>query len=149
MAQLYEKWEALFDVPAPSRSRGNRELRLGYASRIWPLASWGRKPHSLRCTPQHPRPLANSVEKAIAVRSLLGMRDENDKRAGRFGPNPLPPATMTPRERRAELCTLLATGLIRLRMREQGQHIEREGEFPLHNSLDQSGSAGPTERRAE
>jgi len=66
---------------------------------------------------------------------------------GRLGPNPLPPATMTPRERRAELCALLALGLIRLRMRKQAQHIERTGEFPLHNSLHQSGSAGPTERR--
>ena len=62
-------------------------------------------------------------------------------------PNPLPPANMNPHERRAELCTLLALGLIRLRMREKGQHIERTGEFPLHNSLDQSGSAGPTDRR--
>jgi len=62
-------------------------------------------------------------------------------------PNPLPPANMTPRERRAELCALLALGLIRLRMREQGQHIERTGEFSLHNSGDQSGSAGPTNRR--
>ncbi len=68
---------------------------------------------------------------------------------GRAGPNPLPPANMTPRERRAELCNLLALGLIRLRMREQGQHIERTGEFPLHNSGVQSGSAGPTERRTE
>ncbi len=65
----------------------------------------------------------------------------------RPGSNPLPPATMTPRERRAELCALLALGLIRLRMREQGQHVEETGEFPLHNSVEQSGSAGPTTRR--
>ncbi len=64
-------------------------------------------------------------------------------------PNPLPPANMTPAERRAELCALLAHGLIRLRMREQGQLFAKHGEFPLHNSLDQSGSAGPTERRTE
>lgn len=62
-------------------------------------------------------------------------------------PNPLSPELMTPAERRAELCRLLAAGLVRLRMRENGQHIEREGEFPLHNSLYQSGSAGPTDRR--
>lgn len=62
-------------------------------------------------------------------------------------PNPLPPDLLFPAERRAELCRLLAAGLVRLRMRENGQHIEREGELPLHNSLDQSGSAGPTERR--
>jgi len=64
-------------------------------------------------------------------------------------PNPLPPDMLSPAERRAELCRLLAAGLIRLRVRESGQHIEREGEFPLHNSLDQSGSAGPTNRRTE
>ena len=62
-------------------------------------------------------------------------------------PNPLPPDNMTPRERRAELCTLLALGLIRLRLRESTQLSAEHGEFPLHNSLDQSGSAGPTERR--
>ncbi len=47
----------------------------------------------------------------------------------RPGSNPLPPATMTPRERRTELCALLALGLMRLRMREQGQHIERTETF--------------------
>jgi len=65
----------------------------------------------------------------------------------RLGSNPLPPDQMTPRERRAELCALLALGLIRLRMREQAQLSAKNREFPLHNSLHQSGSAGPTERR--
>ncbi len=64
-------------------------------------------------------------------------------------PNPLPPEMLSPAERRAELCRLLAAGLVRLRMRENRQHIQREGVFLLHNSLDQSGSAGPTERRTE
>jgi len=68
---------------------------------------------------------------------------------GRLGPNPLPPANMTPRERSAELCRLLAAGLIRLRMRESRQLSAEHGEFPLHNSGDQSGSAGPTERRTK
>ena len=62
-------------------------------------------------------------------------------------PNPLPPANMTPSERRAELCRLLAAGLVRLRMRENGQLSAEKGEFPLHKSRDQSGSAGPTHRR--
>lgn len=62
-------------------------------------------------------------------------------------PNALPPELMTPAERRAELCRLLAAGLIRLRMQENGQLYESKGEFPLHNSLDQSGSAGPSNRR--
>jgi hypothetical protein len=62
-------------------------------------------------------------------------------------PNPLSPELMTPAERRAELCRLLAAGLVRLRMREKGQLTAEKGEFPLHNSRDQSGSAGPTNRR--
>ncbi|SEG23317.1 hypothetical protein SAMN05421751_11832 [Jhaorihella thermophila] len=62
-------------------------------------------------------------------------------------PNPLPPDMLSPAERRAELCRLLAAGLVRLRMRENGQLTAEKGEFPLHNSLDQSGSAGPTNRR--
>ena len=36
-------------------------------------------------------------------------------------PNPLPPDQMTPAERRAELCGLLALGLVRLRMRDKAQ----------------------------
>lgn len=65
----------------------------------------------------------------------------------RTGSNPMPADRLSAAERRAELCCLLAAGLIRLRMWEQGQHIEGTGEVPLHNSLDQSGSAGPTNRR--
>jgi len=34
-------------------------------------------------------------------------------------PNPLHPSLMTPTDRRAELCGLLALGLVRLRMRER------------------------------
>ena len=38
-------------------------------------------------------------------------------------PNALPPDQMTPAARRAELCGLLALGLIRLRMRETGRSL--------------------------
>ena len=38
-------------------------------------------------------------------------------------PNPLPPDQMTPAERRAELCGLLALGLVRLRMRERAKYL--------------------------
>lgn len=62
-------------------------------------------------------------------------------------PNPLPPDMLSPAERRAELCRLLAAGLVRLRLQENGQHSVNKGDFPLHNSLGQSGSAGPTNRR--
>lgn len=62
-------------------------------------------------------------------------------------PNPLPPQHMSPLERRAELCRLLALGLFRMRMGDQPQHSDDDGEFPLHNSADQSGHVPPTHRR--
>ena len=46
--------------------------------------------------------------------------------------NPLSPILMTPLERRAALCAILALGLVRLRQRELAQHAARTGEFPLH-----------------
>lgn len=62
-------------------------------------------------------------------------------------PNALPPDQMTAAERRTELCGLLALGLVRLRQRNHGKTTPDTREFPLHNSADQSGSAGPTDRR--
>ncbi len=56
-------------------------------------------------------------------------------------PNTQPPDQMSPTERRAELCTLLARGLIRLRMRENSELSGNTGEFRLHNSPEQSGTA--------
>ncbi len=58
-------------------------------------------------------------------------------------PNPVHPSKMTPAARRAELCALLGVGLARLHQRRRAQLSEENGEFPLHNSLEQSGSAGP------
>jgi hypothetical protein len=58
--------------------------------------------------------------------------------------NPLDPNRMTPPERRAALCRILALGLVRLRMRDTSQIPDKVGEFPLHNSADQSGHATPT-----
>lgn len=52
-------------------------------------------------------------------------------------PNPLHPDQMTPTERRAELCALLALGLIRLMQREQGEPSDRNGEIRLHYPADQ------------
>lgn len=57
------------------------------------------------------------------------------------GPNPLHPSHIPPLERRAELCRILALGLVRLRMRENAQRSDADGEFPLHNPADQSGHA--------
>ena len=62
-------------------------------------------------------------------------------------PNLFPSHLMTPAERRAELCRLLALGLIRLHARNCGQASDPTGEFPLHNSVDQSAHATPTDRR--
>ena len=62
-------------------------------------------------------------------------------------PNPLPPDCMTPAERRAELCAILALGLVRLRLPENGQLPDETGEIPLHSSPDQCRHATATPRR--
>jgi hypothetical protein len=62
-------------------------------------------------------------------------------------PNPLPADLMSPTERRAELCALLAFGLIRLHLREIPQLSDQYGESSLHNSANQSVHATPTHRR--
>lgn len=59
-------------------------------------------------------------------------------------PNPLHPDRMAAHERRAELCRLLAAGLIRLRQREVLQQSDKNGESSLHNSGTRSVHAGPT-----
>ena len=61
-------------------------------------------------------------------------------------PNPLPPDKLTPAERRAELCRLLALGLVRLHMRNRDQLSANAGEFLLHNPPDQSAHATPTQK---
>jgi len=64
-------------------------------------------------------------------------------------PNPLPPDMMSPAERRAELCRLLALGLVRLRMRERGRgrgkDPENNGEIRLHSPAKQCRHATPTQ----
>jgi hypothetical protein len=60
-------------------------------------------------------------------------------------PNPLPPDKMTAMERRAEMCRILALGLIRLRQRDVAQISDTYGESSLHNSADQSVHATPNE----
>ncbi|MRX52334.1 hypothetical protein GI374_18610 [Paracoccus sp. S-4012] len=62
-------------------------------------------------------------------------------------PNPLSPMLMTPAERRTELCRLLVLGLVRLRMREEGELSEDTGERCLHYPTDQCRHATPTHRR--
>ena len=62
-------------------------------------------------------------------------------------PNPLPPERMTSTERHAELCQLLARGVIRLRQREGGHPVEDYGESCLHLPADRCRHATPTHRR--
>ena len=62
-------------------------------------------------------------------------------------PNPLPPDRMTPAERRAELCGLLALGLVRLQMLKSSEVSATIGESSLHFPPDRSGHAKPKQRR--
>ena len=61
--------------------------------------------------------------------------------------NPLQPSLMTPLERRAALCAILALGLLRLRQRTYPQHSEPTGESSLHFPAEQSGSPDAKHRR--
>jgi hypothetical protein len=61
-------------------------------------------------------------------------------------PNPLSPAMMSAAERRKELCSLLALGLVRLRQRNIVQISDANGESSLHNSADQSIHATATNK---
>jgi len=61
--------------------------------------------------------------------------------------NALSPELMTPAERRAELCRLLALGVIRLRLRDDGQPSAETGEISLHYAGEQSGTADAIDRR--
>jgi hypothetical protein len=62
-------------------------------------------------------------------------------------PNPLNPNLMKPIERRAALCSLLALGLVRLRMKENGEPSDEIGENSLHFPHQQNGSPDANYRR--
>lgn len=62
-------------------------------------------------------------------------------------PNPIPPDSMTPTQRREELCALLAVGLARLHRRNFPELYDEIEGFPLHFASEQSGSAAPTHWR--
>lgn len=61
--------------------------------------------------------------------------------------NPYPAHLMSPMERRAELCRLLAQGLIRLLARQSSTLSADTGESSLHSARHRSGHATPTHRR--
>ncbi|MCE8512264.1 hypothetical protein KBY22_06140 [Ruegeria pomeroyi] len=58
-------------------------------------------------------------------------------------PNPLPPTQLTAAERRAELCGLLALGLVRLMQRGRGEPSDDTGEIRLHYPADRCRHATP------
>ncbi len=58
--------------------------------------------------------------------------------------NPLHPRHMKPQERRAQLCAILARGLLRLRLRQSTELFEPGGDSSLHSAPDRSGHATPT-----
>jgi hypothetical protein len=62
-------------------------------------------------------------------------------------PNALSPYLMSPAERRAELCRILALGLVRLMQRQSSELSEVTGESSLHCPPDQSAHATPTDWR--
>jgi hypothetical protein len=62
-------------------------------------------------------------------------------------PNPLSPFHMTAAERRAELCRILALGLVRLMQRQSSELSEETGESSLRFPPDQRGHATREQRR--
>jgi len=62
-------------------------------------------------------------------------------------PNPIKAEFLSAAERRAELCAILALGLVRLHLPEKGQLPDDAGEIPLHSSPDQCRHATATPRR--
>ena len=58
-------------------------------------------------------------------------------------PNPLSPTLMKPMKRRAEICSILARGLVRLKARESIELLGENGESSLHFTADRSGHANP------
>ena len=63
-------------------------------------------------------------------------------------PNPLHPDRMTAHERRTELYGLLARAVVRLLERDRSHLSRADGDSSLHFRPEQSGTAGPTQRRS-
>ena len=61
--------------------------------------------------------------------------------------NPYPAHLMSPAERRAELCRILALGLRRLQTRQSSILSDAAGESSLHSGAHQSGHETATQRR--
>ncbi|SEN61388.1 hypothetical protein SAMN04488003_1233 [Loktanella fryxellensis] len=63
------------------------------------------------------------------------------------GANSLKPDDLKPLERRAEMCRILAVGLIRLHARQSSELSAEIGECSLHIQSDWSGTANANHRR--
>ncbi len=63
-------------------------------------------------------------------------------------PNPLHPDKISPAERRAEIGRILAAGIIRLINANQAKRSVGDGDGSLHFRPNQSGTAGPTQRKS-
>ncbi len=64
------------------------------------------------------------------------------------GPNALHPDRISAHERRTEFYGLVASAVMRLLQRDRG-HVSRiDGDISLHFQPEQSGTAGPTQRRS-
>lgn len=75
---------------------------------------------------------------------VLGMTTDRDTPDGAsIGPNPHHPSRMTPAERRAELCALLARGLVRLKRGGEGDTVGDPGDIRLHYPADRCRHAPP------
>ncbi len=61
-------------------------------------------------------------------------------------PNPIHPQHLSPRERRRQVCAILARGVIRLRQRDAEAHADK-GEIGLHFSPAESVHANRPDRR--
>ncbi len=61
--------------------------------------------------------------------------------------NPLHPSHLSPLERRRELCTILARGVVRLHLRQSSGLSADTGDSSLHSAADRSGHATRTNRR--
>jgi hypothetical protein len=67
--------------------------------------------------------------------------------AAASGANALSPSALSPAERRAELCRILALGLVRLMQQQSSELSDETGESSLHFPPDQSGHATRNQRR--
>jgi len=85
------------------------------------------------------------LQRHLGPFSFLSMQDALHKSYPKIGSNPLPPNRMKPSERRTELCSILALGLIRLQLADR-QPTVKNREISLYSPPDLSVHATPSEK---